>query len=300
MSSRDGAIMETMTSSEVVQSKDRRQYHIDLAPNELAEYILLCGDPARAERTSKHFSKVLVSRKNREYVTFTGIYEGIPVSVMSTGIGCGSTEIAVIESCQITGHPTFIRIGSSGALQADINVGELVVSTGAVRLEDVSTNFVFEGYPAIAHYEVVLALIEAAERLKKKYHVGITATGSGFYGAQGREVPGFPVRTKDLPNELHRMGVSNFEMESSTLFSLASLHGARAGTVAAIYANRQKGVFIPPELKVKAEGDCIEVGLHAIKVIAEMDRAKSPKRRDYWYPSLGLERTSASRKKMKS
>jgi len=292
-----GELMETMTSSEVVQSKSKRQYHIDLAPNELAEYILLCGDPARAERTAKHFSKVLVSRKNREYVTYTGIYDGIPVSVMSTGIGCGSTEIAVIECCQITGHPTFIRIGSSGSLQPDINLGELVISSGAVRLEDVSTNFVLPGYPAVANYEVVLALVEAAERLKKKYHVGITATGSGFYGAQGREVPGFPVRTKGLTTELMRMGVANFEMESSTLFTLSTLRGARAGTVAAIYANRQKGVFISPELKEKSEGDCIEVGLQAVKVLAMMDNAKEPKEKDFWYPSLGLGKLEPTKKK---
>lgn len=271
-----------MESAEVVRDAEGRQYHIGVAPGELAPYILLCGDPARAERVAGAFDSVRVERRNREYVTFTGTYEGAELSVMATGIGCDNTEIAVIELAQCVKRPTLLRIGSCGGLMDDCAVGQLVVSTGGVRLENTSTFFVREGHSAVAHHEVVLALIEACERKGFEYHVGLTATGSGFYGAQGREVPGFPPRFRNIDEELGQAGVKNLEMESSTLFTLAGLGGMRAGTVCAIYANRQRNEFIESDAKHAAEGRCIEAGLEAIGVLRAMDAARGDK--PFWRP----------------
>ncbi len=212
-----------------------------------------------------------VKRKNREFITYTGTYADIPVTIMSTGIGCDNTEIAVIELCRITKKPTFIRIGSSGALQKNIALGDLVISTGAARLENTSLFFVLEGYPAIAHYEIVNALIQAAEELQYPYHVGITATAPGFYGAQCRRIPGFPLRYPILLDELRERNVLNFEMESSTLFTLASISGIRAGTVCAVYANRVKNEFVTEKLKQDAELKCIKTGLKAIELLRDKE-----------------------------
>ncbi len=269
-------------SAEIVKDAEGRQYHIGVAPGELAPYILLCGDPARAERVAALFDSVRLERRNREYVTFTGSWQGGEISVMATGIGCDNTEIAVIELAQCADRPTLLRIGSCGGLQDDCAVGELVVSTGAVRLENTSTFFVTEGHPAVAHHEVVLAMIEACARKGFSYHVGLTATGSGFYGAQGREVPGFMPRFKNIDEELGAVGVKNLEMESSTLFTLAGLGGMRAGTVCAIYANRKRDEFITPDEKQAAEGRCIETGLEAIKVLRAMDAARGTDA--FWRP----------------
>ncbi len=276
----------TFHSAEIVADASGRQYHIGCAPGEVAPNILLCGDPKRAHRVASYFTKTKAPITSREYVMITGVYNGLPMTVMATGMGPDNTEIAVVELSQIVKDPTFIRIGSSGALKKGIELGDLVVSTGAVRLENTSTQFVVEGFPAVAHHEVVLALLEAARAKGFRYHQGITATAPGFYGAQGRTVPGFPPRVSDIPDQLDRMNVSNMEMESSCLFTLATLSNARAGAVCAIYANRHKNKFIDTKTKDAAERRCIETGLTAFEVLALMDRARG--REKGWIPSMGL------------
>lgn len=277
---------ETFESAEIVKTDEGKQYHVGTKPGDVAPFILLCGEPQRAARVAKHFSEISVQRENREYVTITGIYDGAPLTVTATGIGADNTEIAVVELTQCVDNPTFIRIGSSGALKPEIELGELVISSGAAKLESTSGYFVREGFPALAHHEVVLALLEAAHRLKKKHHLGITATACGFYGAQGRKVPGFPPRYPNLPAELEQMGASNYEMEASLLFTLAQLRGVRAGAVCAIYANRHANRFIDTDTKARAEADCIETGLEAVKILRTMDAARGAER--YWKPSHGL------------
>ena len=254
-------------SAERVQDAEGRQYHIGLAPGEVEPLIMTCGDPARAERIAKRFDRVRVERRNREYVTFTGAYKGMPLSVMATGIGCDNTEIATIELAQIVENPTFLRVGTCGGLQDDMDLEDLVISTSSCRLENTSTFFVHEGFPAVAHYEVVGALVASARKLGKTHHVGITATGSGFYGAQGREGLGFPPRDPDLPDKLARMGVKNLEMETSTLFTLCAMRGFRAGAVCTVFANRPQNRFIAKDRKVPAEDSAIETALLALEIL---------------------------------
>jgi uridine phosphorylase len=255
-------------SAEIVKSETGMQYHIGLKPGEVAPYVLLCGDPARAKRVSKMFDSVRVERANREYLTFTGKYNGIPLSIMATGMGPDNTEIAVIELSQVVKSPTLIRIGSCGALKKGIGLGDLVISSAAVRLENTTSFFVCDGYPAVAHHEVIVALQKSAKKQELPSHIGITATAPGFYGAQARKVPGFMPRFPDLPKQLESMNVSNFEMETSALFVLATLGGFRAGSVCAVYANRHKNVFIDTRTKEMAELRCIKCGLGAVEILA--------------------------------
>jgi uridine phosphorylase len=142
---------------------DGRQYHIDLERGELAEYILLVGDPGRVAKVATQFDSVEVNRSNREITTATGIYRGMRVSVMSTGMGPDNIEIVLAEILEITDHATLVRVGSSGAIQPEIAPGDLIVSTAAVRLENTTDAYVHPGYPAVAHRDVVWAL-EAACR----------------------------------------------------------------------------------------------------------------------------------------
>lgn len=265
-----------------------RQYHIALGPGELAESILLCGDPDRAARAAAFLDRVDLERRHREYVTFTGEWKGASVSVMSTGIGADNTEIAVIEISQICRRPTLIRIGSSGALKRQMRIGDLVISTGAVRLENTSTFFVHEGYPALADYEVLMALVAAAKGGGRRHHVGLTATAPGFYGAQCRNVDGFPLRRPGLIDELAAQGVLNYEMETSALLTLASLRGLRAGAVCAVYANRPLKRFIAEKDIPEAEAGCILTGLEAVSVLRRMDAAKRAAGAARWTPELHI------------
>lgn len=251
-----------------------RQYHIALERGELAEYLLLVGDPGRVAKVAEHFDSVELERSNREITTATGTYRGMRISAMSTGMGTDNVEIVFAEVTEITDRPTFIRIGSSGALQPEIALGELVISTGAVRLENTTDFYVHPGYPAIAHRDVVWALESACRQLSIAHHVGLTATASGFYAPQGRAMRTLPVRYPALAEELRRQRVANLEMESSALFVLASLAGLRAGTVCAAYAQRVEGTFLEGAAKEAAEARCIDAGLTGIHLLWERDQAQ--------------------------
>jgi uridine phosphorylase len=265
-----------------------RQYHIGLGPGELAEFILLPGDPDRTARIAKRLDSIELEQRHREFATVTGSYRGQRISIVSTGIGTDNVEIVVAEILAITKRPTFIRVGSCGALQPEIGLGDLVISTGAVRLETTTSWFVHDGYPAVADYEAVIALIEAAERLGNRYHVGLTATAPGFFGAQGRPIPQLPIRYPDLAEDMARQRVMNFEMEASALFVLAGLARCRAGVVCAAYAQRTTGDFVTGDAKDAAETACVETGLESLRILAEIDRRKEAAATDRWRPSLGL------------
>lgn len=263
-----------------------RQYHIDLGPGELAEYILLPGDPDRTDRIAPLLEEIELRRRHREFNSVTGTFKGLRVSVVSTGIGTDNVEIVVAEILALVERPTLIRIGSCGVLQPEINLGDLVISTGAVRLEQTTAYFVHDGYPAVAHYAAVAALIEAAARLDTPAHVGITATAPGFYGAQGRPIPQLPIRYPDLAQQLAAQGVLNFEMEASALLVLAGLAGCRAGVVCTAYAQRTTGAFVQGEQKERAERACINVGLEALRILSDMQSRAVAAGAVHWRPSL--------------
>jgi uridine phosphorylase len=262
------------------------QYHIGLGPGELAEYILLPGDQDRTAKVASRFESVEFQKRHREFATASGMYKGRRVSCVSTGIGTDNVEIVIAEILAITKQPTFIRIGSCGVLRDDIALGDLVISAGAVRLEATTKYFVHEGYPAVADYAAVAALVEAANSLGHTAHVGITATAPGFYGAQGRPIPQLPIRFPDLAEEMTREGVLNFEMEASAVLVLAGLAKCRAGVVCTAYAQRVSGAFVQGAQKDQAESACIDTGLEALRLLGEMDDATRAAGAVHWRPSL--------------
>jgi uridine phosphorylase len=264
-----------------------RQYHIALERGELAEYIVLVGDPGRVAKVASRFDGVEVERSNREITTATGTYRGMRVSAMSTGMGTDNVEIVFAETLEITDAPAFVRIGSSGALQPEIGLGDLIISVGAVRLENTTDFYVHPGYPAIADRHVVWALEEACRSAGVPYHVGLTATASGFYAPQGRRMRTLPVRYPHLTDELREQKIANLEMESSALFVLAALAGLRAGTICAAYAQRVDGSFLEGAAKEAAEARCIDAGLAGIHLLWEIDNAPGADHHARWSAMIG-------------
>ena len=248
-----------------------RQYHIGLERGEVAEYVLLVGDPGRVAKVASRWETVELERSSREITTATGTYRGMRLTCMSTGMGTDNVEIVVAELMEITDAPALIRIGSSGALQPDIALGDLIVSTGAVRLENTTDFYVHPGFPAVAHRDVVWALEAACRELGYPHHLGLTATASGFYAPQGRAMRTLPVRYPELADELRRQRVANLEMESSALFVLAHLAGLRSGTICAAYAQRTDGTFLEGAAKEAAEARCIDAGLAGIHLLWQVD-----------------------------
>lgn len=264
------------------ETAKREQYHIACKIGDVARYILLPGDPDRVLKMVKHWDKARQVTCNRQYLIYTGRYKGIPISACSTGIGCPATAIAVEELANI-GAETFIRVGSTGAIQEDIECGDLVISTGAVRLEGTSKQYVTMRYPAVASYDVLLALIQAAETLGYSYHVGITASTDSFYCGQGR--PGFKGywqswMDKIIP-DLKVANVLNFEMEVSTLFTLGNIFSLRAGCICAVFANR-----ITDKFRITGEREAGLAATEALKILSEWDTERDKQGKKYWFPSL--------------
>lgn len=260
-----------------------KQYHIQVAPGEVARYVLLPGDPERVPWIASFWDKAWPVAKHREYVTYSGYYKNVFISATSTGIGAPATAIAVEELARV-GANTLIRVGTTGALRKDIGVGDIIISTGAVRLEGTSKQYVPPEYPAVASYEVVLALIEAAESIGVRYHVGLTASSDSFY--VGQERPGFrdymPPFQRGLISFLREINVLNFEMEASLIFTLANIYGLRAGAVCAAIANRETEEFV---INAGVE-DAIKVANEAVRILHEWDEAKERRGKKYFYPSL--------------
>lgn len=264
---------------------DSVQYHLDVGPDDLADAVLLPGNPERVDKITALWDEYEERASHREYRTATGAYEGTPVSVTSTGIGSPSAAIAVEELAR-AGVDTFVRVGSCGAIQPDMSVGDLVVTTGAVRQEGTSKEYVREDYPAVADYEVVCALVAAAERLGYDYHAGVTMSADSFYAGQGR--PGFEgfraAGSDSLVEELREANVKNIEMEASAILTVANVYGLRAGAVCTVYANRVTGEF-----RTEGESRAAETASLAVHLLARMDEAKRAAGVDRWHAGLSLD-----------
>ncbi len=258
------------------------QYHIKCREGDVFPFVIMPGDPKRVHLIGSLMEDVKEIASNREYTTISGYYKGIGVSVTSTGIGAPSTSIA-IEGYARIGAKTLIRVGSTGALDEKIRCGDLIINTGSVRFDGATKDYVTPYYPAVASYEVTLALIEACEKLNYRYHVGIGASKDTFYG--GQERPSFGEYHQsfmdNIVDDLEKARVLNLEMEASTVFTLASLFGLRAGAILAVFGNRKT-----LEFEVKGEKEAAKATLESIKVLSDWDKLKEKKKKEHFYPSL--------------
>ncbi|NLL37086.1 MAG: uridine phosphorylase [Fretibacterium sp.] len=258
------------------------QYHIRCGEGDIHKYVLLPGDPDRTDLIAKGWTSSRFVANNREHRTWSGLLEDVPVSCCSTGMGGGSTSIA-LEELAALGADTFIRVGSCGALRPEVRCGDLIICSGAMRQDGTSHDYVDPSYPAVAHYEVVTALVEACERLKVRYHVGISCTTASFYCGQAR--PGFGDYIQSgferKVEDLSRAGVLDFEMEAATLFTLAGLYGFRAGAVLAVVAHRVEDTF-----RYEGIDHSVAVANEAVKLLADWDARKESAGRAHWSPGL--------------
>lgn len=216
-----------------------KQYHIQLKPGDVGKYVILPGDPKRCEKIAAYFTDAKLVADSREYVTYTGYLDGVKVSVTSTGIGGASASIALEELVKC-GADTFIRIGTSGGIREDVKGGDLVIASGAIRMEGTSKEYAPIEYPAVADISIVNALMNAATELGHPYHVGVVHCKDSFYGQHEPDIK--PV-SYDLINKWEawrRMGCLASEMESAALFIVGSYLGVRVGSVFLVIANQER------------------------------------------------------------
>jgi len=204
---------------EVIMDKDV-QYHIGLKTGDIGRYVLMPGDPGRVSKIASYFDESEHVVSNREYTTYRGTVDGIKIAATSTGIGCPSTAIAVEELIKV-GADTFIRIGTAGSLQKEVGLGDVCITTGAVREEGTTRQYVPLSYPAVADLDVSLALREAAKKLGIKSHCGISHCKDAFYTEGDCGLPN-EEENKMLWNAWYKSNVISTSMESAALFVVSS------------------------------------------------------------------------------
>lgn len=237
-------------------------FHLGLTKNDLqgATLAIVPGDPDRVEKIAALMDKPVKLASHREFTTWRAELDGKPVIVCSTGIGGPSTSIAVEELAQL-GIRTFLRIGTTGAIQPHINVGDVLVTTASVRLDGASLHFAPLEFPAVADFECTTALVEAAKSIGATTHVGVTASSDTFYPGQERydTYSGRVVRHfKGSMEEWQAMGVMNYEMESATLLTMCASQGLRAGMVAGVIVNRTQQEIPNAETMKQTESQAVK------------------------------------------
>jgi uridine phosphorylase len=252
----------------------RTVYHLNIDSEiiEGAAVALLPGDPGRVQAlaTTPPFERARELANKREYRTWIAYVGRTPVLVTSTGIGGPSASIAIDELAQL-GVRTFLRVGTTGAIQADIDIGTVIVTTGAVRLDGASTHYAPIEYPAVAHPDVVQAVMTAARDLGVPFRAGVSASCDTFYPGQERydSFSGYvPRRFQGITEEWRRLHVLNYEMESSTVLTLASAMGLRGGCVAGVVVNRARSENVTKADLEAGESNAVRVAVAAIARLA--------------------------------
>ncbi|MCR5678435.1 MAG: uridine phosphorylase [Agathobacter sp.] len=251
-----------------------KQYHTNVGPGDVGKYVILPGDPKRCAKIAAHFDNPVLVADSREYVTYTGTINGTKVSVTSTGIGGPSASIAIDELAKC-GADTFIRVGTSGGMQPEIIGGDIVIANGAVRMEGTSREFAPIEYPAVPDFHVTNALVQAADHLNKKYHVGVVQCKDSFFGQHEPEIMPVSYELEQKWEAWKRMGCLASEMESAALFIAGSFLRVRVGSCFLVVANQERAKLGLDNPQVHDTESAIECAVEAIRILIEQDQRES-------------------------
>ena len=258
-----------------MQEQDRAvQFHIHCKEGDVGKYCILPGDPGRCAAIAKHFDGAVHVQTNREYVTYTGTLLGEKVSVVSTGIGGPSSAIAMEELVNIGVH-TFVRVGTCGGIELSVQSDDVVVATGAVRMEGTSREYAPIEWPAVADFQVTNALVQACKNLNKSWHAGVVQCKDSFYGQHS---PGRMPVSYELEQKWEawkRLGVLASEMESAALFTVAAARRVRCGSCFHVIWNQEREAAGMDQKESHDTSAAIQVGVEALKLLIRQDRGES-------------------------
>lgn len=247
------------------------EFHLKIKPGEVGGYVILPGDPGRCEQIAQLFDHPRKVASNREFTTYTGTLDGVPVSVVSTGIGGPSAAIALEELIHCGAH-TFLRVGTSGGMQPDVLGGDLVIATGAVRMDGTGTEYAPIEYPAVAHADVVQALREAASASGLRYHVGVVQCKDSFYGQHEPENMPVAAQLEQKWDAWLKCGALASEMESATLFIVAAVRRVRIGSILLVLGNQTRRTMGLEDIQAHDSRDNIRVAVDALRRLIAVDQ----------------------------
>ena len=249
------------------------QFHIHCKEGDVGRYVFLPGDPGRCEAIASFFDNPVHVSQNREYNIYTGTLLGEKVSVCSTGIGGPSASIAMEELVAI-GADTFIRVGTCGGIALDVQPGEVVVATGAVRFEHTSLEYAPIEFPAVADFGIAAALKAAGEDLGYRVHTGVVQCKDSFYGQHSPEKSPVYYELLQKWESWKRLGVKASEMESAALFVVAAALGVRCGSCFHVVWNQERekaGLYMP---MTEDTSGAVKVGIEAMKRLIRQDQSR--------------------------
>ncbi|MCB6900123.1 uridine phosphorylase [bacterium 210917-DFI.7.65] len=250
--------------------KEEVQFHIRCKAGDVGRYCILPGDPGRCAAIAARFEKAEQVSQNREFTVYSGVLAGERVSVCSTGIGGPSAAIAMEELIAIGAH-TFIRVGTCGGMALPVRAGDVIIATGAIRMEGTSREYAPIEFPAVPDFATTCALVDAARALGKPFHTGVVQCKDSFYGQHTPET--MPVEPELLYKweAWKRLGALASEMESAALFTVAAARGVRCGAVfSALWNQEREKAGLDQDAVFDAEG-AITVGVEALRRLIEAD-----------------------------
>ncbi len=247
-------------------STDGTQYHIGLREGDIGEYVILPGDPKRCEKIAAYFDDAKLIADRREFTTYTGSLNGIRVSVTSTGIGGPSAAIALEELVKVGGK-YFIRVGTCGGMDLDVKSGDLVIATGAIRMEGTSKEYAPIEFPAVANYDIVTSLIQASKKLNMPYHVGVVECKDSFYGQHSPDLMPVSYELNNKWNAWLKLGCLASEMESAALFTVGSYLKVKVGSIFLTVANQEREKLGMENPVVHDTDSAIKTAIEAIKIL---------------------------------
>ncbi len=250
-----------------------KQYHIQVGEGDVGRYVILPGDPKRCAKIAKYLDGAELIADSREYVTYTGTLDGVEVSVTSTGIGGPSASIAMEELVK-AGADTFVRIGTCGGMQTNVMSGDIVIASGAIRMEGTSREYAPIEFPAVANIDVVNALSAAAKLLGLSYHVGVVQCKDSFYGQHSPESKPVSYELLNKWEAWKRLGCLASEMESAALFIVAASLGVRMGSCFLVLANQEREKAGLDNPVVHDTDMAIRTAVEAIRGLIRKDQSK--------------------------
>ncbi|MCD8249059.1 MAG: uridine phosphorylase [Lachnospiraceae bacterium] len=246
-----------------------KQYHIQVAKGEAGRYVILPGDPKRCAKIAQYFDEPQLIADNREYITYTGKLDGVKVSVTSTGIGGPSAAIA-LEELVNCGADTFLRVGTCGGMQPEVQSGDLVIAQAAIRMEGTSREYAPIEFPAVADLDVTNALCRAAKKLEAQVHVGVVQCKDSFYGQHAPETKPVSYELLNKWEAWKRLGCLASEMESAALFVAASALRVRIGSVFLVMANQEREKLGLPNPVVHDTDLAVRTAVEAVRELIRL------------------------------
>lgn len=247
-------------------------FHIRRRAGEVGRYVILPGDPGRCERIAAWFDNARRLGSNREYTVYTGELLGEKVSVCSTGIG-GPSAVIAMEELTAIGADTFIRVGTCGGIDLRVRAGDVVVATGAVRQEGTGLHYAPIEFPAVPHYQVQAALVEAAQNLGKPWRAGVVQAKDSFYGQHDPDRMPVSYELRNKWEAWKRLHVLASEMESAALFCCAAALDVRCGACFHVIWNQEREAAGLDQAESHDPEAAVQVGVEAMKLLIERDRA---------------------------